>query len=147
MSALNGLKLVAAVRINVMSPVQFRRNKLSAKLADQIALAKATKEGATYAPKRVRNVKDRITGEVQSIEQTRKVRPWWFRAESGKTCVQLRYGSKVLDFAKGKNAIEVVNEAELVSVLETLKKVVEAGEIDTQLEATSKAVRKAFKRK
>ena len=28
MSALNGLKLVAAVKINAMSPVQFRRNKL-----------------------------------------------------------------------------------------------------------------------
>ncbi len=146
MSALNGLKLVAAVRINVMSPVQFRRNKLSAKLADQIALAKAIKEGATYAPTRIRNVKDRITGEVQSIEQTRKVRQWWFKAESGKTCVQLRYGSKVLDFAKGKNAIEVANEAELVSVLEALKKACELGELDAQMTVASEAVRKRFKK-
>lgn len=147
MSALGSFKLVSAVRINVMSPVQFRRNKLSAKLADQIALAKAMKEGATYAPKRVRNVKDRITGEVQSIEQTRKVRPWWFRAESGKTCVQLKYGTKVLDFAKGKNAIEVANDADVASALEALKKAVEAGELDTQIEATSASVRKAFKKK
>ena len=147
MSALNGLKLVAAVRINVMSPVQFRRNKLSAKLADQIALAKAIKDGTTYAPTRVRSVKDRITGEVQTIEQARKVRPWWFRAESGKTCVQLRYGSKLIDFAKGKNAIEVATESELVSVLDALKKAVEAGELDSQIEATSASVRKAFKKK
>ena len=147
MSALGSLKLVSAVRINVMLPVQFRRNKLSAKLVDQIALAKALKEGTTYAPKRVRSVKDRITGEVQSIEQTRKVRPWWFRAESGKTCVQLRYGSKLIDFAKGKNAIEVANEADLASALEALKKAVEAGELDTQIEAASASVRKAFKKK
>lgn len=147
MSALNGLKLVAAVKINAMSPVQFRRNKLSAKLADQIALAKAMKEGKTYSPTRVRSVKDRITGEVQTIEQARKVRPWWFRAESGKTCVQLKYGTKVLDFAKGKNAIEVATESELVSVLDALKKAVEAGELDTQIEATSASVRKAFKKK
>jgi len=146
MSALNSLKLVAAVRINVMSPVQFRRNKLSAKLADQIELAKAMSEGATYVAKRIRNVKDRITGEVKSVEQTRKVRPFWFRAESGKLCVQLRYGTKVLDFSKGKNAIEVANESELVSVLETLKKAVESGELDAQIEAVSAVVRKGFKR-
>ena len=146
MSALGSLKLVSAVRINVMSPIQFRRNKLSAKLVDQISLAKAIKDGTTYAPKRVRSVKDRITGEVQTVEQTRKVRQWWFRAESGKTCVQLRYGAKVLDFAKGKNAIEVASEAELVSVLESLKKACELGELDAQMTTASEAVRKRFKR-
>ena len=146
MSALNSLKLVAAVRINVMSPVQFRRNKLAAKLADQIALATAMKDGKTYVATRVRNVKDRITGEVTSVEQTRKVREWWFRAESGKTCVQLRYGTKVLDFAKGKNAIEVASEADIVSVLETLKKAVESGELDAQMAAASEAVKVRFKK-
>ena len=146
MSALNSLKLVAAVRINAMSPVQFRRNKLSAKLADQIALATAMSEGATYVAKRIRNVKDRITGEVTSVEQTRKVRPFWFKAESNKLCVQLRYGTKVLDFAKGKNSVEVANESELVSVLETLKKAVEIGELDAQMTTASEAVRKRFRK-
>ena len=146
MSALNSLKLVAAVRINAMSPVQFRRNKLAAKLADQIALATAMKDGKTYVATRIRNVKDRITGEVSSVEQTRKVRPFWFRAESGKTCVQLKYGTKVLDFSKGKNSVEVANETELVSVLETLKQAVESGELDAQIEAVSAVVRKGFKR-
>ena len=146
MSALNSLKLVAAVRINVMSPVQFRRNKLAAKLADQIELAKAMKEGKTYVATRVRNVKDRITGEVTSVEQTRKVRPWWFRAESGRTCIHLKYGSRTLDFAKGKNSVEVVNETELVSVLETLKKAVESGELDVQMATASEAVKVRFKK-
>ena len=129
-----------------MSPVQFRRNKLAAKLADQIALATAMKDGKTYVATRIRNVKDRITGEVSSVEQTRKVRPFWFRAESGKTCVQLKYGTKVLDFSKGKNSVEVANETELVSVLETLKQAVESGELDAQIEAVSAVVRKGFKR-
>ena len=146
MSALNSLKLVAAVRINVMSPVQFRRNKLSAKLADQIALAKAMSEGATYVAKRIRNVKDRITGEVTSVEQTRKVRPSWFRAESGRTCIHLKYGTKMLDFSKGKNAIEVASEADIVSVLETLKKAVENGELDAQMATASEAVKVRFKK-
>ena len=104
------------------------------------------KEGATYVAKRIRSVKDRITGEVQSVEQTRKVRPFWFRAESGKTCVQLKYGTRVLDFSKGKNSVEVANESELVSVLETLKKACEMGELDAQMAAASEAVRKRFKK-
>lgn len=147
MSALNGLKLVAAVKINAMSPVQFRRNKLVAKITDQINLAQAMREGREYVATRVRTIKDRVSGETQSVEQTRKVRPWWFRAESGKTCVQLKYGTKVLDFAKGKNAIEVNSEADLVSALEVLKKATAAGELDAQIEAASASVRKGFKGK
>ena len=104
------------------------------------------KEGKTYVAKRIRLVKDRITGEVQSVEQTRKVRQWWFRAESGKTCVQLKYGTRVLDFSKGKNSVEVADEAELVSVLETLKKAVESGELDAQMATASEAVKVRFKK-
>ena len=104
------------------------------------------KEGKTYVATRVRNVKDRITGEVQSVEQTRKVRPFWFRAESGKTCVQLKYGTRVLDFSKGKNSVEVADEAELVSVLETLKQAVESGELDAQMATASEAVKTRFKK-
>ena len=74
------------------------------------------------------------------------MRPWWFRAESGKTCIQLKYGSKVIDLSKGRNAIEVANETELISVLETLKKAVETGELDAQMTAASEAVRTRFKK-
>ncbi len=147
MSALNGLKLVAAVKINAVSPVQFRRNKLVAKITDQINLAQAMREGREYVATRIRTIKDRVSGETQTVEQSRKVRPWWFRAESGKTCVQLKYGSKVLDFAKGKNAIEVASDAELVKVLEALKGATAAGELDAQIEAVSASVKKAFKKK
>ena len=62
-------------------------------------------------------------------------------------CVALRYGNKVLELAKGKVAVEVGGVKELIGVLDALKKAVEAGELDSQIEATSKAVRKAFKRK
>ena len=58
MSALNSLKIVAAVRITAVSPIQFRRSKLSAKIADQIELARAAQNGTTYTPTRVRSIKD-----------------------------------------------------------------------------------------
>ena len=82
MSVLNGLKLVSAKRPAALSAIQFRRNKLSIKLNDQIQLAKALKDGTTYAPIRTRNIKNSETGEVRQIEVAKKVRPWFFTADS-----------------------------------------------------------------
>ena len=59
-------------------------------------------------------------------------------------CLQVRYGTRVLDLAKGKNSIEVGTVAELITVLQTVKSAVEAGELDAQIEAASAAVRERF---
>jgi hypothetical protein len=50
-----------------------------------------------------------------------------------------------LELAKGKNSIEVANGDELLSVLETVKRCVEAGELDAQIDVASNAVRARFK--
>ncbi|MCK2150571.1 hypothetical protein MYE70_16035 [Marinobacter alexandrii] len=42
--------------------------------------------------------------------------------------------SKPLEFAKGKNAIQLDSEAEVKSTLDKLKKAVEAGELDELIE-------------
>ena len=144
MSAFNGLKLVAAKRPQTASPIVQRRNKLSNQLWEQIELARASSEGKTYAPLRLRNVKDKLTGERKTVEAAKHVKQWWFIAESGKVCLQVRYGTRVLELAKGKNSIEVGSGAELLTVLETVKKSVEQGELDTQIEAASAAVRERF---
>ncbi len=78
------------------------------------------------------------------VEAIKRVKAWWFTAENGKVCLQVRYGTKVLELAKGKNSIEVGASAELVSVLETVKKCVESGELDAQIDAASAAVRERF---
>ncbi len=144
MSAFNGLKLVAAKRPHAASPVQQRRNKLSNQLWEQIELARASAEGKTFAPVRMRNVKDKLTGERKTVEAAKRVKQWWFVAESGRVCLQVRYGTRVLELAKGKNSIEVGTGSELLAVLETVKKSVELGELDTQIEAASAAVRERF---
>ena len=59
-------------------------------------------------------------------------------------CLQVRYGTRVLDLAKGKNSIEVGTVAELITVLQTVKSSVEAGELDAKIEAASAAVRERF---
>ena len=144
MSALNGLKLVIAKRPQAVSPIVQRRNKLSNKLWEQIELARASAEGKTYAPMRMRTVKDKVTGERKTFEAAKRVKQWWFIAESGRVCLQIRYGTRVIELAKGKNSIEIASGTELLSVLETVKKSVESGELDTQIDAASAAVRERF---
>jgi hypothetical protein len=107
-------------------------------------LARASAEGKTYAPVRLRNVKDKLTGERKTLEAAKRVKQWWFVAENGRVCLQVRYGTRVLELARGKNSIEVGSGTELLAVLETVKKCVENGELDTQIEAASAAVRERF---
>ena len=144
----NSLKLVTAQRATQLPTIQIRRNKLLAKLTEQIKLAIALKDGNTYLTKRLRNVKDSVSGERKVVEIERQVRPWFFNAESGKVMVQLRYGSKVIQFnAKGdKNAIEVSDSAELLSVLQTLKTAVENGELDQQIGVAADLVKARFEK-
>ena len=144
MSAFNGLKLVAAKRPQAASPIVLRRNKLANQLWEQIELARASAEGKSFAPLRMRTVTDKKTGERRTVEAAKRIKQWWFVAENGRVCLQVRYGTRVLELAKGKNSIEVGSGSELLSVLETVKKSVELGELDTQIEAASAAVRERF---
>ena len=145
MSALNTLKLVSAKRPQTAAPIVLRRNKLSNQLHEQIELARCQADGKTYAPTRVRSIKDKLTGERKLVDTVKRVKQWWFVADSGRVCLQVRYGTRMLELAKGKNSIEVGTVADLLSVLETVKKCVEAGELDAQIDAASAAVRERFK--
>jgi hypothetical protein len=145
MSAFNALKLVSARRPQTTPPIVQRRNKLSNQLLEQIELARAVADGVAYAPIRLRTVKDKITGERRTIEAAKRVKQWWFVADNGRVCLQVRYGTRVLELAKGKNSIDVGTTAELIAILDTVKKSVELGELDVQIDAASAAVRARFK--
>jgi hypothetical protein len=60
--------------------------------------------------------------------------------------VSIFYGSKVVELAKGKNSVELADQAELIPTLELLKQAVEAGELDAAIEAVSGQLRSAFKK-
>jgi hypothetical protein len=146
-SILNSFKLVNAKRPSAIDPIQFRRQKLSEKIGHQIALAIALKSGETYTVKRQRNVRDEASGLSTSVEVSRKVKQWWFvNSDTKKVAVQLRYCSRVIDFAKGKNAIEVTDGDELIQVLTKLRDAVLGGELDAQIEIASESVRSRFKK-
>lgn len=79
------------------------------------------------------------------MELHKRVRQWWFVADNGKLCLNVRYGAKLIEITKGKSTVEVGTTAELVPTLEIIKGAVEAGELDAQLEQVSDAVAAAFK--
>ena len=142
---LNGLKFVAAKRPTHMPAVLVRRNKLSDQLHEQIMLAKAWRDGVTYAPVHLRSLRDRYTGEVKRMEVPKRIRKWWFTAENGRLCLQVKYGSKTLDIGgKGKNSVEAADADELIRILELMRSAVEAGELDTQLESAGLRLRDGF---
>jgi hypothetical protein len=62
----------------------------------------------------------------------------------GKVCLNIRYGSRLIELAKGKTAIEVASANDLIKTLELIKLAVEAGELDVQIEQASGAVRAGF---
>ena len=144
MSAFSGLKLVAAKRPQAATPAAMRRAKLAGQLAEQMELVRANAAGTTYAPVRMRSVLDKATGLRSSVEHAKRVKQWWFTADTGRVCLQVRYGTRVLELAKGKNSIDVGSTAELLGALEVVKRAVEAGELDTHIEAASAAVRARF---
>ena len=146
MSTLSKLKLIEAQKPTAKPVIVIRRNKLSDKLWEQLQLARSQKSGETFAPLRRKSFRNAETGERTSIETPKRVRPWWFTENSGKLCFSVRYGSKVINIAKGKNAIEVANLDDLINVIETVKSAVEAGELDAQIELASGSLKAGFKK-
>ena len=145
MTALAALKLTAARKPSNQPVIIQQRNKLAKRIWEQMELAKAQVTGGTFASKRLRSVKGE-DGIRRTIEVAKRVKPWWFVADSGKVCLNIRYGAKLIELAKGKTAIEVANADDLLKVLDVVKGAVIDGELDSQIEAASGQLRAGFKR-
>lgn len=135
MSHLQSLKVVTSKRPARLSPIQHRRNKLIDKLHEQLECAKARIDGRDLVLTRQRNVKNSETGQRFQMEQQYRVKPWWFTDDAGKTIFEVRYGSRVIEVAKGKTGIEVDSLSDLPGVIELMKKAVDAGELDAGITA------------
>ena len=55
------------------------------------------------------------------MEQPKCVKPWWFTAEDGSACLQVRYVVQVIEIAKGKNTITLASKDQLVDTLNLVK--------------------------
>ena len=144
MTVIAKLKLVSSKKERIVSPIVARRNKLAGKIDEQLLFATAQRDGQIYAPKRLKNVVDKATGERKTVEATKRVKEWYWTNSAGKIHLSVRYGSKTLELAKGKNAIELNSGDELLATLVTLKDAVIAGELDDAISQASEKLKAGF---
>jgi hypothetical protein len=144
MSGLNALKLVQVKHEKGNSPQHARRQKLSAKLAEQIQLAKAQQSGTEFSPVRVRTVMDEATGLSRKVEVPKKLKPWWWTDDKSKLCITVRYGARTLEIVEGKNAIETDNISDVIGSLQVIKSAVDSGELDKRIDAVMGQVKAGF---
>jgi hypothetical protein len=105
-------------------PVQTRRAKFVTKLEEQKQLLKD--------PNHVRTVQrwTKVNGERQAITKQQAVRPWWKSDSSGQVVMSIKFGSKPVEFEKGKAGIVVGSKEKLPALIDTLIAAVRAGELD-----------------
>lgn len=145
MSTLTALKLVVGKKHQTVAPIVHRRNKLIAKLHEQIELCEAQRSGTTYAPKRLKTYTNKQTGERMTVEVVKRVKEWFWISNSGKINLAVKYGAKTLPLnKKGANAIELASGDELINTLKSLKVAVADGELDDAINEVSSATRLAF---
>ena len=144
MTVIAKLKLVSSKKERIVSPIVARRNKLAGKIDEQLLFATAQRDGQIYAPKRLKNVIDKATGERKTVEATKRIKEWYWTNSAGKIHLSVRYGSKTLELAKGKNAIELNSGDELLTTLVTLKDAVIAGELDDAIAQASDKLKAGF---
>ena len=129
MTVLDRLNFVAFNPLLNNNPIAVRRRKLIAKIDEQIQLATEK----DYTPTQHKWVTD-DDGSQRKVEVAKRVKRWWTASVDGMINLVVRYGSKPLEFAKGKNAIELGSESEVADVLAKVREAAELGELDALIE-------------
>ena len=129
MTLLDKLNFVAFTPLQNNNPIAVRRRKLMAKIDEQIQLA----SDKDYTPTQHKWVTDE-QGKQTKVEVAKRVKRWWTASADGKINLVVRYGSKPLEFAKGKNAIELASETEVADTLRKVREAAKLGELDALIE-------------
>jgi hypothetical protein len=129
MTVLDTLNFVAFKPLANNNPIAVRRRKLVAKIDEQIQLA----SDKDYTPTQHKWITD-ADGNQKKVEVAKRVKRWWTASVDGKINLVVRYGSKPLEFAKGKNAIELASESEVADTLRKVREAAELGELDALIE-------------
>ena len=137
MIQLADVKLVSAVRPTFQDPVALKRLKFISRVSEQLEIANLLMKG------------EQITftsfHDPVSLKRPRKISPWWWTDKDGKYLMAIKYGSKVIELAKGKPAVQAETLDQIIEVLKSLKLATSNGELDLHLTQASELIRKKFK--
>lgn len=117
----------AAKRRTKADTIEYRRAKLIANIEEQIELAHLALRGKDLVLERKRGSK------VVTV----RPRIWWSTEPEGDLYVQIRYNKIALNMAGRGTSIKAGSLVELPTVLRTVIKAVEAGELDTSIESVA----------
>jgi hypothetical protein len=147
MPVISSFELTTSKKTIKASPIVHRRNKLVAKIHEQLELCEAKKNGQLYAPKKLRTYINKQTGQRMTVEAVKRIKEWHWTAPDGLIHLSVKYGSKVLPLAAdGSNAIVCANTDALIYVLKTLKTAVLDGELDAAITEASNFTKSSFNR-
>ena len=76
------------------------------------------------------------SGKLREVEVSIRVLRQWRVSANGSVELTVCYGSRVLELAKGKDAVELASKDKLVPVLEQFKAAAEQGEMDDMMAGT-----------
>jgi hypothetical protein len=131
-SILKSFTFVPQPKIN-SDPLIIKRERMVARLEDQKKLL-----ADPSFVRRVKRWERKEGGEEVLIEKPLRTSKWWQPDQNGGFVMTVKVGSKRIEFEKGKAAIVVPSIDKLPSVIDTLIKAVRAGELDEQINQSSK---------
>ena len=137
MIQLADVKLVSAVRPTFQDPVALKRSKFISRVSGQLEIANHLMKGEQIP---FTSFQDPV-----SLKRPRKVSPWWWTDKDGKYLMTIKYGSKVIELAKGKPAVQAETLDQIIEVLKSLKLATSNGELDVLLTQAGDLIRKRFK--
>jgi len=129
---LSSLKLSTRPEKTSDNPELKRREKLLAKLDQQLAMATAQIAGETYTCYREKWQKNTETGIQEKIRIPKNVAKWFYK-RGGQYYLEVRFANKPLELSKGNHAIEVGKVENLTTVIQTVIDAVLGGELNKLL--------------
>lgn len=140
MSFIRTAKLAQFTTATPASPVMQRRSKMLVKIDEQLKLA----SDSSCQPMKTTWHVD-ADGVKHRVERAKRVKRWWNVQSDGSVLLTVRYGIKALELAKGKNAVLIGSEAELVDTLHALRQAVADGEFDDLIDKQAQFGRRVRK--
>lgn len=131
-SILNGLDLTASAKGAPVDKAVARRNKVIGKLDEQLLIAEAVLNGEEYAKMKTVKKTDEVGNQV-TVTVPKRVNKWFYTNNGNDWYLEVKYGNRTLELAKGKTAIAVGKLDNMAAVIEQVKQAVAAGELDATI--------------
>ena len=131
---LKTLSIAQKEQIRKQDPFARAKQKLLTNLGHQLKSAEAMLAGETYIQPKTITVK--VDGQNVRKEVNKPIRTWYWRDTNGKIRFAIRVANKAVELEKGKTDIVVGTEKELLTIIKTVQRAVEAGELDKLIETT-----------